>query len=320
MKESLSNSVSYLDREVWRQLAEASTAGDFCNHWLQLQCLMIRDVQSAVVLAESEQDNTFEPVSFWPDGQGNVSENMKLLAEQALESKQGVVSHGQGQSSGIGYPLWSGGKLQAVVLLEVAQRPEDELRAVLRTLQWGASWLDNYFLRQNPSQQNARQSDSSGHLQQIIDLLAQTLEQKNFNHACMALVNELSNQFDCDRVSLGFKKRKQVSVKVMSHSSQMNQKMNLVRAIAEAMDETADQDAIIHYPHDHNYLLITQAHARLNKSHDGSSILSLPLKSGAGDLFAVLTLEYDEKQPAFDQNRIVFFEAMARFWGPFYMT
>ena len=208
---------------------------------------MIRDVQSAVVLAKSQRDDSFEPVAYWPSEQKKASESMKLLAEQALESKQGVVSHGQDQNdgSGIGYPVWSGGKLQVVVLLEVAYRPEDELRAVLRTLQWGASWLDNYFLRQGSSQQNVLQSDSSKHLQLIIDLLAQTLEQKNFNHACMALVNELSNQFDCDRVSLGFKKRKQVSVKVMSHSSQMNQKMNLVRAIAEAMDETADQDAIV---------------------------------------------------------------------------
>lgn len=316
MKESVGNSISYLDREIWRQLAEARSVGEFCSHWLKLQCLMIREVQSAVVLAEPEPGAAFEPVSYWPDGQNTVSDTLKQLAEQALESKQGIVLHGQGQNSGIGYPVWSDGKLQAIVLLEVSHRPEDELRAVLRTLQWGASWLDNYFLRQDPSHEHARESDSSGQLQQVIDLLAQTLEQKDFNHSCMALVNELSNQFCCDRVSLGFKKRKQMYVRAMSHSSQMDKRMNRVCLIAEAMDETADQDATIHHPHDQNYLLITQAHTRLKASNDGNSILSLPLKSGAGDVFAVLTLEYGTDRTCFDTEDIVFFEVMAALLGP----
>ncbi len=318
------HSVSYLDREVWRQLVEADTVGDFCSHWLKLQCLMLRGVQSATVLAQAPHDaaetGSFEPVTYWPDKQTGVSDTLKRVAEQALESKQGVVSQGQGQeqSSGIGYPVWIGGVLKAVVVLEVAQRSEEELRAVLRTLQWGASWLENFFLRQHaPDGQADAQSDlAQQRMQQLIDLLAQTLEQKDFSHACMVLVNELSSQFNCDRVSLGFKKRNQILVQTMSHSSQMDQKMNLVRAIGDAMDEVADQDATIHYPHDHHYLLITQAHAKLNGGQAGGNILSLPLKQDEDHVFAVLTMEYSKVQTDFSANDIVFCEAMAALLGP----
>ncbi len=326
------HSVAYLDREVWRELVEAATVGDFCGHWLQLQCLMIRDVQAAAVLAEAQPDEasesgrsesdrlesgTLQPVSFWPDGRSTVSDTLKHVAEQALESKQGVVSSGQGQSNGIAYPVWIGGVLKAVVVLEVAQRPEDELRAVLRSLQWGASWLENFFLRQNESLHDEEKSETTRQrLQYIIELLAHTLEQKDFNHACMVLVNDLGSQFHCDRVSLGFKKRHQIVVQTMSHSSQMDQKMNLVRAIGDAMDEAADQDATIHYPQDHHYLLITQAHARLHGDHAGGSIVSLPLKRDESDVFAVLTMEYNNAKADFSQDNIAFCEAMAVLLGP----
>ncbi|RLL51274.1 HlyD family efflux transporter periplasmic adaptor subunit [Mariprofundus sp. EBB-1] len=311
------NSISYLDREVWQQLIEAETVNDFCGHWLHLQCLMIRDVQSAVVLAESEQGDAFEPVALWPDGMSEVSENLKSMAAQALESKQGVVTAATGEISAIGYPVWSCGALRAVVVMELAERSDEHLRAVLRTLQWGASWLDNFFLQQDLTQHDkANQNASPERLKQLIDLLAQTLEQKDFNHACMVLVNELSNRFDCGRVSLGFKGGKQMDVRAMSHSSQMDRKMNLVRAIAEAMDEVADQDAMIHYPHDNHYLLITQAHARLKEAYDSSAILSLPLKDGAGSVFAVLTLEQSGGAGFVDQNTVRFCEALAVLLGP----
>jgi len=314
------NSVSYLDREVWRQLIEAASIRDFCAHWLTLQCLMLRDVQSATVLAEVQPDHgddasAFEPVAYWPDQQTAVTDNLKHVAEQTLQSKQGIVSEGDGNSSGIGYPVWIDGTLKAIVVLEVVQRSEDELRAVLRTLQWGASWMENFFLRQHIPQADAQSGRVQQRLQHVVDLLARTLEQKDFNHACMVLVNELSSQFHCDRVSLGFKKRNQMVVQTMSHSSQMDQKMNLVRAIGDAMDEVADQDATIHYPHDHHYLLITQAHARLNGGEKGGNILSLPLKQDEEDVFAVLTMEYSNVQTDFSSGDVAFCEAIAALLG-----
>jgi len=311
------NSISYLDREVWQQLIEADSVSDFCGCWLKMQCLMIREVQSAVVLVESEQDGLLEPASLWPDGLNEVGDNLKKVAEQALESKQGIVSSGLGESSAIvGYPVWVSGTLKAVVVLQLTERSDEQLRAVLRSLQWGTSWLDNFFLRQERANSNVVSSSSSQQMQKLINLLAQTLEQKDFNHACMALVNELSNQFDCSRVSLGFKKGKQIAVQAMSHSSQMDRKMNLVRAIAETMDEVADQDATIYYPHDDHYLLITQAHARLSKSYDSNTILSLPLKCGAEEPYGVLTLEQSDGQGLLSREDVAFCDAMVALLGP----
>ena len=42
--------VAYLDQALWRQLADAGTAQEFCAAWLGLLCRMVGDVSCAVVV------------------------------------------------------------------------------------------------------------------------------------------------------------------------------------------------------------------------------------------------------------------------------
>lgn len=304
---------------LWRQLAEAKTTEAFCQSWLALQCQMIRGVFGGVVVLGVPDRGTFAPVAFWPEGRRHV-QHLAAAAERAVAERRGVVLKPTTQGSLglsaqeryiIAYPIQVDGHVHGVVALDIAPRPEPKLAAVTRQLQWGSAWLELLFRRKKTTKDAAARD----RLQTALDLLATVLEHERFYAAAMAFVTAIATRLECDRVSLGFIGGGRVRVRAVSHSAQFSKETNLIRAIESAMNESADQQAVIVYPAvPEGAARVVRAHAELTRQHGSGAICSIPL-SANGRLLGVLTLERPVNHP-FEPSAVELGEVVGAVAGP----
>jgi hypothetical protein len=150
----------------------------------------------------------------------------------------------------VAYPIQVNGKVHSIVALDIAPRPEPELQAVLRQLQWGAGWLELLVYRSGPRRAADNVDASKERLQIVLDLVTSALGHERFYGALTAFATTVATRLACDRVSVGFIKGGRARVRAVSHSAQFGKQTNLVRAIGAAMDESLDQRATVVYPID----------------------------------------------------------------------
>jgi len=246
---------------------------------------------------------------------------MKYLtatAERALIERRGLLLERQPNGDGgvrerfdVAYPIEVAGHLHGVVVLDVAARPEAQLQAVLRQLQWGFAWLEVLFRREEA----AKDAAIKERLQGVLDLTATALGQTRFYASATAFVTALATRFDCDRVSVGFVRGGRTHVRAVSHSAQFRKQANLIRAIAAAMDEAVDQQAaLLHPPPTGAGAAVTRAQAALARQHGAGAVCSIPLAAG-GRVVGVLTLERPADR-SFDPQTVELCEATAALAGP----
>jgi multidrug resistance efflux pump len=300
---------------LWRQFASAGSLDVYCAKWLALQCRTIRGVAGGVVLVAPEENKAFSPAAFWPDKSQDLK-HLAEVAERALVEKRGLVlkraaggaEPGSRPRYDIAYPIQAGGRTYGVVVLDVDARPEEEIREVVRQLQWGSSWMEVLFYRGQSSK------SSQDRLDVVVSMLAVLVAEETFRGAATALVTSLATRLECDRVSVGFRRRGSIRVEALSHSAQFGKDTSLIRAIGVAMDETADQDATIIYPENQaGRSLVTRGHAELARLYGNSSICSIPLKARA-DVVGVITFER-ASQP-FDPDTVAVCESIGVLAGP----
>ena len=305
--------VSFLEQALWKQFAEAATPHEFARAWLGLQCSLIAGVERGVVVLGETEQGPFAPVAFWPIA-GAASEGLTAAAELALAERRGVA---QGQDETVpsqpwcvAYPIIVDGKLFGVAALEIEHGRRVSLRSVMRQLQWGVGWIEVMLRREHSRGDKANRN----RMTVAFDLVAAALDKDRFREACNATVTELATRLDCDQVSVGFVKRRRISVAAVSHLSQFGRRMNLIRAIGDAMDEAVDQKAIVLYParEDWEYR-IDRAHRELGRIN-GGVILTVPLHA-SGCFFGALTLE---RPPGanFDEDTVTLCDCVANVIGP----
>lgn len=307
-----------LEKVLWRQFAEASSPEAFYRSWLAVQLRLIRGVLGGVIVLGPPDAGPYTPAAFWPEGQG-VSRFLADVTERALTERRGLVVPAEEDAEGavagprlsVAYPVHVAGRLHGVVALEIRSRPERELQAVLRQLQWGTAWIELLWLRQ----EGARLGEAVERLQTVLDLAATALSHERFHGAATAFVTALSTGLECDRVSIGFERGGRVRVSSVSHSAQPSDQTNLMRAIAAAMDEAVDQRAVVVYPPlPDRKSQASRAHEELARQHGAGSICSIPLSAG-DRIVGVLTLERPADQP-FSQATVELGEALAALAGP----
>ncbi len=308
-------SLAYLDPALWRQLTEAAGEEEFCHSWLILQGRLLGGVHRAMVILGPPEKGPFQPVTVWPRGAPDV-QNLAAVSEQVLRERKGVVtqeetSHANSAPEAlllhVAYPVRARGLLCGVVAFEIDPRPQDELQSVMRQLQWGVAWLENWVLRREVAQDR----DIRERLTIVLDLAAATLEEERFQAAAAAFVTLLASRLACDRVSLGFLEGDQVKVQALSHSAQFRHDLNLIRAIGAAMDEGLDQHRIIIYPSlPETDDAILQAHAALAAQVEDAAICTIPLLDQDGDGYAALTLERTADNP-FDPPTVDLLDGVA---------
>jgi RND family efflux transporter MFP subunit len=272
-----------------------------------------------MVLLGNPDRGPFTPVAVWPDAKLSM-DHLTGAAEQALKERRGLLLEGQSSTDPeaplpetyhVAYPIEVSNKIHGVVVLEVEQHPRHEVQPIMRQLHWGAAWLE-VLVRRTEGLQSA---EANERLQNVLDLVTSTVEHQGFHASAMAFVTRLATALDCDRVSLGFMRRRHVRVKVLSHSAEFGKQTNLMRAIGSAMDEAIDQHAPVVYPSPPETApLVTRAHEELSRQHGAGAILTIPLES-KDRFFGGLTLERPADQP-FDKNTVEACETAAVLAGP----
>ena len=312
--------VTGLDQAVWRRLSESTTAEEFCLNWLVMQTRMIGGVNCGVVVLERPDSGSLTPVAVWPRG-FRSPDKFTGLVERLLTERKGVVLAGEtGEDPAssedpplqLGYPVRVGDKLYGVAALEIGPRPQIQLQAAMRQLQWGIAWLQNWCLRQTtePSSRIATR------LTTALELAAIALEEERSKAAATACVTELATRLNCDRVSIGFVKGEQVRVYALSHSAQFGKEMNLIRAIGMAMDESVDQGAVMLYPPtEEGSRHVLHSHEQLVRTHGDRAICTIPFMAHDGSALGALTLERSGASP-FDADTVEMCDSVAALVGP----
>jgi len=104
-------------------------------------------------------------------------------------------------------------------------------------------------------------------------------------------------------------------VRALSHSAAFSKKSNLMRALEDAMDESADQLATVILPvRKDGPFQVTRAHAELLEQHGTGAVCTIPLTAGAKVLGA-LVLELP-KGSEFDARTVELCEHAALLVGP----
>lgn len=308
------------EQELWRRFMESATAMSFCENWLSLQCHMLDGVHCGLLLLGPEDLGPFTPAAVWPGPKHNVT-HLASSAERVLKERRGLLiktsSDGSfGQSSpdninNVAYPVEVEGKLRGAIILEVRNASTGALQEVMRKLHWGAAWLEVLIRRQSFVQ--ARHAEER--LKSLLDGIATAVEHEESQQAAMAFVTKLATTLDCERVSLGLIKGKQVKVYALSNSAGFGEKMNLVRDIGSAMDEAVDQRSVIVYPLSADAPpLAALAHNELTTQHGSGVICTVPIMQGTTPLGALMCERAAEKP--FDDQTVELIKTFAGLVGP----
>ena len=305
------------EHSLWASFAEAATVEAFCRSWLALQCRMLGGVRAGMVLLGPADRGPFRPVAAWPEGRRNLK-HLTKTAERTLAERRGLVSRGEADEGDpqnghyeIGYPIEVRGALHGAAVLEVASKSEAKLQGMMRQLHWGAAWLELLFSREAV----AAEKTTRERIQAALDLVATSVGHERFYASAMALVTALATNLSCDRVSLGFVKRGRARVVAVSHSAEFKEQTNVIRGLAEAMDEAIDQrETIVYPPPADGATAVLQTHAAFAKEHGSATVLTVPLEAG-GQAVGALLLERTAERP-FDQRHVELCRSVAALVGP----
>jgi multidrug resistance efflux pump len=308
-----------ISHDLWEEFVASENQDEYCRSWIALQCSIISGaVQGLLFLGDSER-RSFAPVSKWPE-EGEDPERLAEISERVIEERCGLLvklnppedSHFPSRSPyGLAYPILIDEKLHGLVAVEVIAETDDQLKHVMGQLQWGVAWMELLFRRRQVSENDA----SLTRLKSAVDMLAVVLSEKTYKSGGMAFVTELATRLGCDRVSLAFMRKNHARIQSISHSSQIGERMNLVRAIEMAMDEAIVQRREILYPLPQDAgVLIVRDHEQLAKQHGAGSILTMPFY-GEGGYDGALTLERSQER-IFRDEEINFCRSVASLLFP----
>jgi len=316
----------------WQRLRSATTVEEFASAWLALLMRRLDEALVGVVVLGPPGQGPFRPVALAPDGLP-LPERLHAVSERAMSERRGVAHAGRtdgappvlrplakqdgGPDSGAGTalacPLIIEGEVHGVAGLLVRPTAARDVRRLMRELQWSAQSLEYALYRDRAR----RDLSSRAALRTAHEMLSAVVEEPAFEAAAIAFVTELAELLECERVSLGFRHRDRSTVRALSHSARFGKRMNLMRRIANAMDEAIDQVSIVHFPLPPGSAEDSQidaAHRHLSEVSGAAQVLTVPFSSSER-IIGALVLERAEKRP-FSPDEIEMLEYIAGVAGP----
>jgi RND family efflux transporter MFP subunit len=298
--------------EVLARLSAANEPGVFAAAWLDAIASLTGGMQQGLVVLAAMRGGRNEPVASWPSKvvpegallaavDGAVRSGRMVL--QNVEPRKGTAE--MGPLLAIGYPVGMGGRVRGAAGLLVASSGEDP-RTVIDRIAWGCGWIEALLRRRTVAL-----GDRIG---TVVELLATGLHHDRFQEAATAVATELAGVFGCERVSIGFLKRRHVRLAALSNSAVFGKRANLIRAIEAAMEEATDQQAIIAIPAPEGQEHVVRAHQALSREHGQNAICTVPLAEDNRVLGAI-TLERPGDNP-FDPASVQLCEHVGVLLGP----
>ncbi len=258
--------------------------------WLQLQCQMLTGVQQATVIDKGAPNGPYEAAAIWP-ARTDLAPVLSPLARLAIKRSTPIWQSLRTGRAGacattldvLAYPLAAAAVSQGAIALVLTARTEQQRKAVLQVLNWGTTWLALLLGSESPTY--------AANMVKVLDMISATLGQESCRAAEMTFVTEVAALVRCERVSLGWLQRGRIKVTAASNCTRLDERANLVSAIAAAMEEATDQDDTVVYPPSEDASGgITRAHAKLAEGYGSSVVCTIPLTKG-DRLIGALTLE-----------------------------
>lgn len=290
---AVSAQVNRAELAWWSALSSKRDRRAFLDAWLALQARQLPGTRHAALILGVPDTGPFEPVSQYPAG-SRPPAGFYEAVDESLQGREVAVSM-DAQRLVLAYPVVVGGFIHGVAAFETAvQAPEPLVQA----LRWGTGVLEARLL-QDQETDNAQTVER---MMTVINSVARSLKEGKFKDVALTLATDLATRLSCDRVSIGFRQDGRTKVYALSHSSRLVQNMNLVRAVAEAMDEAIDQNTTLCLPQDEGRTIQLRAHQRLAREFGNRNVLTVPF-APEGEARGALLFERPDDLP-FDRQAI----------------
>ena len=269
----------------------------FSEKWLETLCSLLPGVHSAVFMVPDQSNKQMHLLARWPqeldkyqDFFATVKYALKKRGEVCLAKAQ--VVDGQALDY-FAKPVYIRAGLVGVLAIKMNHLPTNKHLAVFHSIKRSIKWLGlaSFLKSENAS------DDFYGN---VVGVLASCFEQGSYQQGLMRMVAELSSQFNCERVAFSEFRNHHCELIALSNSAEFDQRSNLVRKIADAMDEAVEQDSAILFP-DKESKVIQRAHQELARKFGSGSIATVPLIFES-KVFGAVTLLCSEELPLDDKT------------------
>lgn len=297
--------------EQWRRFN-----GDPEHFWpgfLQSLCALV-GAKSGVILCKVTADpSTWRRLAVWPPvppREAGSQEFIRVLDElgNAAALQEFTVrrfDEGQGISPTMDFGIalrldYDATAGTFVAAFRLASTTEAQAVASVRLLR---------LVRDSPAvyrlQRIAQQSQIAlSQFTSVLDLLALLNAQHRFMAVAMTLCNELASRQRCDRVSLGWLGGEYLRLQAMSHTEKFERKMEAVRMLEQAMEETLDQGEIITWPAVEGVPRVSRDHGKYAESQRVGHLCSVPLRLG-NEILGVITCERNDHPFSVEEQRLL---------------
>lgn len=267
---------------AWRALAGAQDFDAAAAAWAPIAAAMVERAVAVAVMRVRSDGGGLRVAAAWPASRLPGSD-MIAAVETAVAQRRGVARSMEAGATALAYPLLIdppgggdpvAGNAEAAVVVEIGAGDPQAVRRAMRQVQWGAAALRDALRAEAAALERLRYQGAGAALHVIVA----AAEHEDFETASRAAATDLAIRFDCDRVSIGFRRRGRSRVRAISHSAQFGRRMNLTRLLSAAMDEAVDQQAVILHPDaDGDALLAAGAAAALARAEGAGRVLTVPL-------------------------------------------
>lgn len=127
-------------------------------------------------------------------------------------------------------------------------------------------------------------------LTHVFNIVQKVLEKEKFKQAAITLASEIADRHKAERVSFGWLKHDYIVLKAISHTDHFEKKMQIVRDLEGAMEESYEQDASITFPPQENSLLSTRMHESYSQTYNAGNMLSVPVRHG-DEIIGIISCE-----------------------------
>lgn len=297
----------FLDDGTLERLRTSVDGPQFAATWLGALSRVLDGLRQGVVVLSAPGKVRFEPLAVWPESAKpeRVLMNAVEGCLRAGRTLMVTLSADEGEGVSIAAPIAVGGQIRGAVAVTVGPRDEAGLRLAVDQLQWSSGWIEALIRRR-------RITDSDG-LVTVVELLATSLHHRQFQEAATATATELATALRCERAAIGFQHGRHMRLQALSHSAHFNRRSNLARAIERAMDEAADQQAIIVTPEPKDAPeRVVRRHEELMRTQDMAAVCTVPIAEGRRVIGALLL----ERSEPFDRQTVQLCEHAAALLGP----
>ena len=196
-------------------------------------------------------------------------------------------------------PLIVNKQIVGVVSFEFAHDNNLPAQDYLGKVEATANWLDclSQLLPAITANTDAENAEFA------LKITAMALSQSTSSEAEMAVVAELANGLQCERVSIGFMKNQHVHLQTMSNNMHEGARQNVAKSIEAAMLEAIEQQETIVYPPASNSYYAIQEHDALIRQHAGEYICTVPLVVDEAVIGAVMFERKGEAGEFTDQTK-----------------